>query len=211
MNKPFVDICVVGYGLPELEEKCLGSVIKNTTDWPYFLTFVDNYDTGWSLTDVWEAFVERSEQEFIVLLNNDTEVYPKWLSRMMEVMLSDATMGFCGPSTSSCHSPQKSIPTFEEAEKYIGKIEFVTDPLSGFCFLMRREAWREVGGFDLRYKLYASESDLADRAHKVGFKSCWVKSAYVFHHGEMSVKASGMDVKAERERAKKLYWSERGK
>ena len=211
MNKPLVDIFVVGYGLPELEEKCLGSVIRNTTDWPYILTFFDNYDTDFSLTDVWETFVEGCKQRFIVLLNNDTETHPKWLSRMMEVMLSDDTIGFCGPSTSACHSPQKTISTFEEAEKYIGQVEEVKDPLSGFCFLMRREAWREVGGFDTRFGLYGSESDLADRAHRMGYRSIWVKSSYVFHHGEMSVKASGMNVKAERERAKKLYWSERGK
>jgi GT2 family glycosyltransferase len=211
MNKPFVEIIVVGYALPDLEEKCISSIIRNTTDWPYILTFIDNYDTGWSLTEVWETLVERCKEEYIVLLNNDTEVYPKWLSRMMEVMLSDPDIGFCGPSTSNCHSPQKNISTYEEAEKHIGKVEYVTDPLSGFCFLMKREAWREAGGFDCRYRLYGSESDLADRAHKLDYKSCWVKSSYVFHHGECSVKASGMDVKAERERAKKLYWSERGK
>ena len=208
--KPLVDIFVVGYGLPEIEGKCLSSVIKHT-EWPYVLTFYDNYTAKVSLTALWEAFIDQSKEDFIVLLNNDTEVHPQWLTRMMEVMIRDESVGFCGPSTSACHSPQKNVGTFELAEHNIGKVEYVKDPLSGFCLLMRRRAWENVDGFDLRYNLYGSESDLVDRAHKLGYKSVWVKSAYVFHHGELSIKKSGMDVEKERKKAKDLYWSDRRK
>ena len=208
--KPFVDIFVVGYDLPEIESKCLASVVKHTK-WPYVLTFFDNYGMSSSLTEVWENFVSKSNENYIVLLNNDTEVHPQWLTRMMEVMLVDPTIGFCGPSTNNCHSPQKQIGTFELAEHNINQVEFVKDPLSGFCLLLRRKAWEDVGGFDLRYSLYGSESDLVDRAHKLGYKSSWVKSSYVFHHGELSIKKSGVNVEEERTKAKKLYWSERRK
>ena len=71
--------------------------------------------------------------------------------------------------------------------------------------------WEEIGCFDERYNLYGQESAAQDAAYALQYKSVMVRSAYVFHHGEMSVKKSGMDVEKERAKAKKLYWSERDK
>lgn len=54
--------------------------------------------------------------------------------------------------------------------------------LSGSCLLVRRSAFREVGGFDQRYFMYMEDVDLGDRLGKAGWLSVYVPSAEVLHH-----------------------------
>lgn len=205
-----VEVLVVGYGLPEIEAKCVSSVVTNT-DYPYYLTYYDNFRYNKPLTQIWNVFIKNSTAGCICLLNSDTVVYPNWLSRMMNTFEMDRTIGFVGPSTNNCHSPQKSIATYEESQKYLNQYEIMKDPISGFCLLFWRDVWFNYGGFDEKYYFYGSESDLIDRAQNKGIKCAWRKDAFVYHIGEASVKASGMDVKKEREKSRELYWSTRKK
>jgi hypothetical protein len=67
-----------------------------------------------------------------------------------------------------------------------------------------------LNGFDQKYGLYGQESDFIDRGMKELNLFCgWRKDAFVFHHGEASVKAHGTNVEAERQKAKDIYWSTR--
>ncbi|MCV6985316.1 glycosyltransferase family 2 protein [Mycobacterium shinjukuense] len=54
--------------------------------------------------------------------------------------------------------------------------------LSGSCLLVRRSAFREVGGFDERYFMYMEDVDLGDRLGKAGWQSVYVPTAEVLHH-----------------------------
>jgi cellulose synthase/poly-beta-1,6-N-acetylglucosamine synthase-like glycosyltransferase len=203
-----VNIIVVGYHLGKIERECLGHVISNTT-YPYVLTYYDNYKNKFTLTKLWNLLIEKSVTEYICLLNNDTRVAPNWLSNMMDTMKHIPVCGFVGPSTNCCHSPQSTVITYEDAQEFAGEEIEMKDPISGFCLLMRRCVWVEMKGFDSNYKHYGQESDLIDRAKARGWKSYWRKDAFVYHIGEASVKASGMDVDAARDEARKLYWSKR--
>jgi len=217
MRKETVNIIVIGYAQPKLERACLKAIHANTAH-PYLLTYFDNYASGWSLTAAWNNLVACSPCETICLLNNDTEVYPDWLTLLYDTLWKfheDFTgtkrlIGIVGPSTNQCHSPQKTISTFVEAKKHQGEIEVMPQPISGFCFLFAKSTWIRLDGFDKRYDLYGQESDFADRAMKrLDYFCGWRKDAFVFHHGEASVKAAKIDVEAERKKAKDIYWSER--
>jgi N-acetylglucosaminyl-diphospho-decaprenol L-rhamnosyltransferase len=54
--------------------------------------------------------------------------------------------------------------------------------LSGSCLLLRRSAFRRVGGFDERYFMYMEDVDLGDRLCRAGWLSVYVPSAEVLHH-----------------------------
>jgi GT2 family glycosyltransferase len=155
--------------------------------------------------------IEASPCEYICLLNNDTRVQEGWLKKLVYTIENIDKCGFVGPSTNNCHSPQKKIPSPEAARKYKNKAVQMKDPISGFCLLFRKSLWEELGGFDPKYKHYGQESDFIDRAHKQGWSSYWRQDAFVYHIGEASVQASGIDVGAARTEAKKLYWSTRKK
>ena len=47
-----------------------------------------------------------SDAEYVVLLNNDTEVTPQWLERLIGAMERDPSIAAAGPMTSPCSSWQ---------------------------------------------------------------------------------------------------------
>jgi GT2 family glycosyltransferase len=58
-----------------------------------------------------------------------------------------------------------------------------TDFVVGAVLLLRRAAWREVGGFDERFFLYAEEADWQKRAADRGWSSRVVEAAVASHRG----------------------------
>jgi N-acetylglucosaminyl-diphospho-decaprenol L-rhamnosyltransferase len=56
-----------------------------------------------------------------------------------------------------------------------------TDWVSGACFLARRSALDELGGFDESYFMFAEDMDLCWRAHEVGWRVGFVPAAEVTH------------------------------
>jgi GT2 family glycosyltransferase len=217
MKDNTVNIIVIGYNLPKLERACLKAIHANTTH-PYLLTYYDNYNSGMTLTRVWDLLITCSPCDYVCLLNNDTEVYPDWLTLMFDTLGKEyfaedniqVKVGFVGPSTNQCHSVQKQIATYEEAKKHAGKVVLTQQPISGFCILFEKSTYTALRGFDPRYGLYGQESDLINRAYKkLNLYCAWRQDAFVFHHGEASVKAAKIDVATERKIAKDLYWEER--
>lgn len=201
-----VNIIVIGYNLPNIDTDCLAHIIANTKYKPYVLTYFDNYDSGFTLTAIWNRFINKSDCDYICLLNNDTKVSPGWLEKMVETLESSNKIGFVGPSTNCCHSPQSTIGTAEKAAQHKDEVEIMTEPISGFCLLFRRGTWKKLNGFDEAYALYGQESDMVNRAKNLGFVSAWRKDAFVFHYGEMSVKAAKINVTKERNKARVQYW-----
>ena len=61
-----------------------------------------------------------------------------------------------------------------------GVVREVGQP-SGACFLMRRETWEEVGGFDDGFFLWYEDVDLAKRLEEAGYRNLLVGSARVGH------------------------------
>ena len=55
------------------------------------------------------------------------------------------------------------------------------DWVSGACFLARRQAFDELGGFDEAYFMYAEDIDLCWRAKQAGWKVNYVPGAVVTH------------------------------
>lgn len=55
------------------------------------------------------------------------------------------------------------------------------DWVSGSCFLARRKALQDLGGFDERYFMYLEDVDLCWRAHRAGFAVAYVPGASVTH------------------------------
>ncbi len=60
------------------------------------------------------------------------------------------------------------------------------DWVSGACFLARRSALEEIGGFDERYFMFAEDMDLCWRAAQAGWKVGFEPSAAVTHHEGIS-------------------------
>ncbi len=60
------------------------------------------------------------------------------------------------------------------------------DIVSGCFFLIEREFWEAMGGFDLTYEMYGEEADLCLRASRHGARPRVTPDATIVHHGGAS-------------------------
>jgi N-acetylglucosaminyl-diphospho-decaprenol L-rhamnosyltransferase len=65
----------------------------------------------------------------------------------------------------------------------------IVDWVTGACFLVRREAFSAVGGFDDRYFMYVEEVDLCWRLARSGWRTGYESSARVLHLAGVSTAA----------------------
>lgn len=143
--------------------------------------------------------------EFIVMLNNDTQVQPGWLEALLETF---EQFPDCGMSGAKLVYPDGRL---QEAGGVIfadgsgwnyGRLEDPQDPrfnyprevdyISGAAICLRRSQWEAFGGFDERYKpAYYEDTDMAFRVREAGLKVIYQPRAVVVHFEGIS---SGTDV-----------------
>jgi GT2 family glycosyltransferase len=62
------------------------------------------------------------------------------------------------------------------------------DIVSGCFFLLRRELWHQLDGFDPAFFMYGEEADLCLRARRTGVRAMITPDATIIHHGGASEK-----------------------
>lgn len=112
--------------------------------------------------------------KYVLALNADTVVEPFWLSKMMAVMESDPKIGVVGPMSN------RAIP--EQMDAARRNMPTPTQRVSGFCMLIRRETFEQVGGFDEDFVGGGFEDwDFCERAQRAGWHNM-VDGATHIHH-----------------------------
>ncbi len=177
------EIIIIKYGLPELEQECIDSVIEHTTDVDYVLTVHDNYEDDEGLSKVWNELICNSDADYICLLNNDTRVEDKWLNKLLECFDEDENLGALGPMTNASTGPQGNLRKWQTKTKRLMQARY---PLVGFCLVFPRKVWEEIGGFDEGYEIYGEDSDfimeVKERRYTVKIRT----DVFIFHHGKSS-------------------------
>ena len=79
---------------------------------------------------------------------------------------------------SSLNPPFRKDPV-SEANKEVGR---AVPQICGAFMLIRREAWRQVGGFDPVYFMYNEDVDLNVRLRRAGWRVVFLPSARITHH-----------------------------
>lgn len=216
------DIVIPVWNQLEATKACLESIIENT-DYPYRVIIVDNksdeptasFLRSFGKQHSEKVLLMRSEEnlgyikgtnlgmkastgDYVCLLNNDTVVYPGWLSAMVRVAELELDIGIVNPASN--HFDISS----EEADKadsirYKGMGKCV-----GFCMLIKREIVDRVGYLDERFGMgYGEDDAYCISARNEGYRCVMARGAYVYHHGK---KSFGRDRKAKefRERQRGL-------
>jgi GT2 family glycosyltransferase len=132
--------------------------------------------------------------KYLAFLNPDTVAEPGWLSVLVLalkdrpwaglatpkiLLLSDPShINTCGnvlhlTGLTLCRGMNLDRYAFAECEKI--------DAVSGAAFVIRRELFDGLGGFDESFFLYMEDTDLSYRARLAGFECLYVPSAVVFH------------------------------
>ena len=139
---------------------------------------------------------------YLLFLNNDTVVLPGWLEALFRTMESDPAIGIAGSkllypdgiiqeaggaifrdgsARNVGRGQERDTPVFNAARE--------VDYISGASILVRADFWRDVGGFDERFKVaYCEDSDLAMTARARGLTVRYEPKSEVVHFEHQSYK-----------------------
>lgn len=224
LQNPTVSILIVAYESRGFIDACLSSVAGACSGFAHEILLTDNGTDGTedyvrmrfpdvkvmpSLGNIGygagnNALAERANEssEFLLILNPDTELFPKAIDRLILAAQNNPEFGALSGAPRSDDDageplPMVSLPdlkgvlygTLGLAHKSArNKLRnspdsglYEVDALSGFFVLIRRSLWQETGGFDESFFLYGEDADLSKRLVQTGAKLGLVMSSQVKH------------------------------
>lgn len=206
MEQKSVPILMLKYRSPEIEEATVKSIVTNT-HWPIRLLQRDNSEGPKNMAELWNDFLLHDLwrwEKFAVILDSDVIVHDGWLTKMMEVAMDEKRhVGVVVPKTNYCNESIQVKPPHDEPFAYaIGQV-------SGFCFLVNMDAYRDNGPFDEQFGFYGQDTDFFVR---MAFTTDWAvmvqPQAFVEHLGHYSTRMvtdDCYDYAADKENAMRLF------
>lgn len=219
-DKPVVSIIIPVYNGWQMNYRCVKSIIENTPGLAYEIIFADDCSTDETknctsliknLVHIYNPVnlgflkncnnaAKSAKGEFILFLNNDTEVMSNWLTPLVDLVRSDNKIGMVG---SKLVYPDGAL---QEAGGIIwndatgwnyGKhqdpeapeFNYVkeADYISGASIMIRKNLWQQLGGFDeLFAPAYCEDSDLAFAVRNAGYKVMYQPLSEVVHFESVS-------------------------
>jgi GT2 family glycosyltransferase len=146
------------------------------------------------------AGIEASETEYVVLLNNDTEQDPGWLKALVSAAEAHPEAGLFASKLIDFHD-RKMLDGAGDAMRLSGlpyrlghgERDGGRFGSPGYVFgacaaaaLYRRDMLGEVGRFDEDFVSYCEDGDLSFRAQLAGYRCYYVPGAVVYHMGSAS-------------------------
>jgi len=146
------------------------------------------------------AGVKESLGKYILILNNDTEIMDGSIEVLMSEIKDQNNYGIVSPILYYADgSPQLSYGNDpgiinEFFTKYFstiffriglllsrGNFEKDVDWISGACFLITSDLYKELGGFDENFFLYYEDADLGKRVREKGFLNHITSKSRIIH------------------------------
>lgn len=135
--------------------------------------------------------------DYILLLNNDTEVAPDFLSLLVEVAEADPSVGMVGPLIYYHDRPQviwsaggavdwergstRMLGLDEVDHDQFGLAPRPVDFITGCALLVKSSVVEQTGPLDDRFFAYYEDAEWGVRATRAGFKNLLVPQAKVWH------------------------------
>lgn len=144
------------------------------------------------------------DADYILLLNNDTIVDPKFINALVTTAESDSRIGMAGPKMYYYTDPNRIWYAGGKIEWWKGWLSHTgvreldnsqykqtkeTDFISGCCILVRREVVEKVGMLDTTYYIYGEDVDWCIRACRAGYRLMFEPKAKIWH--KLSVSTGG--------------------
>lgn len=179
-----IEVICVNNGSIEVETNITIDYLKSRYEKISFLNFSTD-EFNYSLIN--NFAVKHAGGEYIIFLNNDTEVISSdWIERMLEHVLRPE-IGICGaklyfPDTSIQSAGCAIIPNGAPVNLFthFSKIKSMYTPadlirevsaVTGACMMISRELFLKVGGFDeVNLKVSYNDIDLCLRVRELGYK-----------------------------------------
>ncbi len=141
--------------------------------------------------------IAAARGDYLFIVNNDTEVTPDLLSKLIMPFNKDEHIGMVSPKIRYYSNPdviqyagfKKINPitgrnsTVGQREKDIGQYNqgSYTHYAHGAAMMVKREVVEQIGAFDHTFFIYYEELDWSSRASSAGFKIYYQSEALIFH------------------------------
>ena len=214
-QSPRVSVIIPVYNQFEYTYNCVASIVKNSGEIPYELIVANDCSTD--LTTQIDRILpgvrcvtneknlrfllncnnaaKYARGEFVLFLNNDTQVMENWLAPLVSLMESGEHVGLVGSKLiypdgrlqeaggilwkdgsawNFGHGQSPELPEFN----YVKPVDYI----SGASIMLPRALWEEIGGFDERFApAYCEDSDLAFTVRKMGYRVLYQPQSVVVH------------------------------
>lgn len=149
------------------------------------------------------AVAEAATGDYLLLLNNDTEVIsPDWIEEMLMyaqrpdvgavgamLYYPDDTIQHAGVVLGLGGAAGHAFNRIRRGNKgYMGRLCYAQNysAVTGACLLIRRAVWEEVGGLDEAFAVNLNDIDLCMRIRKAGYLVVWTPYAELYHYESKS-------------------------
>lgn len=214
-KEPKVSIIIPVFNQWQYTYSCLKAILENTKEVTYEIIIADDLssDKTKEISTCIENIVHiRNEQnlgfllncnhaaqyakgQYILFLNNDTNVQANWLKPLVELIESNDGIGMVGSKLVYADGRLQeaggiiwndasgwNYGHLDDPEKpeynYVKEVDY----LSGASIMIRAPLWKEIGGFDESFApAYYEDSDLAFEIRKHGYKVMYQPKSVVVH------------------------------
>ena len=226
--RPTVSIITINYKQAIVTNQLLASLQKLT--WPELDVIVvdnnsgqestDKIDTGYSNTSLIinsenlgfaggnNVGIKASSGEYILLLNNDTEVIPGLIEPMIELLEKDSRIGAVSPKIKFYHHPdliqyagftpmhpltlRMRAHGYKEQDQGQHDQGGETSFAHGCAMMIPRRVVSQVGMMPEEYFLYYEEHDWSTAIRRQGYKIYYEPRSLVYHKESVSVQGESL-------------------
>jgi GT2 family glycosyltransferase len=225
-NFPMVSIIVPTKDAPEHIQRCLSSIFEKTTYTNYEVVVVDNgtvderaletlekyevnvisYNEKFNYSHANNLGVRNCKGEFIILLNNDTEVItPDWIENLLYYLEQD-DVGIVGPLLAypdrtvqhagvvlgfrgTADHVMRGFPI--ESDGYAGSLSCTREvsAVTAACLMIRKDEYEALGGFEEYYATHYQDVDFCLRVISKGKRILFVPHIELIHYESVSRKS----------------------
>jgi GT2 family glycosyltransferase len=230
VGEPKVSIIMPTKDHAHLLKSCIESIERLTTYRNYEILIIDNDSTEpatleylaktphrvipfreeYNYSRINNLGVSQSKGEYVLLLNDDTEVISgEWLEAMLEhaqrpevgavgakLIYPDGRVQHAGVVTGVGHSWMRGVATHayqfypSDASGHMGTLATTTNynAVTAACMMVRKGVYEEVGGLDENLRVSFDDVDLCLRIRERGYLVVYTPHAELYHHETMTRK-----------------------
>ncbi len=211
MNQPLVYVIILNFNGSRWLQPCLQSL--RTTEYTNFKTvLVDNASSDDSVELVRGQFPEveiivnsenlgfsegnnvairkalAEDADYVVLLNPDTKVTPRWLSELIAIGEKEKDVGILGAVQLTYDGDEFNTWTKTALSEHLAELQRETarnwievEWVEGACFAIKRKVIEQIGLLDPIYFAFYEEIDFCRRAAFRGYKTAIVPRSRIHH------------------------------
>jgi len=242
LGTPKISIVIANKDHAEDLKRCVDSILEKSTYDNYEIIIVENNSTTREIKALYEQYeknhqnikvvtfegafnysavnnlgVKHATGEYILLLNNDTEVISSnWMEEMLmyaqredvgavgaKLFYADRTIQHAGVvlalgahrTAGHCHykMPLQNLG-------YMGRLCYAQNmsAVTGACLLVKKALFEEVGGLEESFAISLNDVDFCLKLREKGYLNVWTPFAQLYHHESISRGLDDSGEKAER-------------